>query len=233
MVAPAPHFSYMRKPPLTALLSVALGVMGCALISPAYAQTYTYNVSQDTSALTSGDQYAVDLQLNQGDANSSSINVSNFLYGGVGPTAGNIIDNQTGTTITDPQTSSQSVLFDNSNPNAEFTQEFSGGPLGFTVNYSGLSATAAGAIPDEFIFNIIDTTQSGALITTTDPSGANALLTIMKNSDNSYSVNRYDIRAADVAATPELGTVTSLGLVMGLFGLGILRARGKEAKIKT
>ena len=215
--------------PTVAILVLILGFF-CQTL-PVRAQTY--NVTQDTSSLTSGYQYAVDLQLNQGGtANSSSINISSFMYGGSSPNGA--IDNQTGATVTNPNTASQSVTLDNSSTAfAEFTQEFSGSPVKFTVDYSNLFApdlTDPTASPDQFYFGLLNTTLSTdptnpQYVPTTDPTGNNALLTIQNDGGGNYTVNRYDIKPADIAATPELGTVTSLGLLMGLFGLGVLRAR--------
>ena len=235
MIYPAHGSSGKLRLPTMAILVLIFGFFSQRL--PVRAQTY--NVMQDTSSLTSGDQYAIDLQLNQGGAtNSSSINISSFLYGGSSPNGA--IDNHNGATITNPNTANQSVALDNnSTAFAEFTQEFSGSPVKFTVDYFNLFApdpTDQTASPDQFYFGLLDTTLSTdpnnpQYVPTTDPSGNNALLTIQHNGDGSYTVSPYAIKPPDVAATPELGTVTSLGLLMGLFGLGVLRARRCQKRV--
>ena len=224
-----------------ALLPALAG--GLLALGAASAHAQNYDVSLDTTGLTAGHSYALDFQLNQGDVTpDSTVNVGNFLFGGGGsPDLTNV-----------PQYSgiasgslSSAVALGSSQASAynEFTQNFNNGSgLGFTVNAAQL-ATQAGVRPDEFLFDLIDNSvlnpdgTTGALVATSDGSGQNALFTLTRAADGTYSAQNFGYTSGKTykttsapSATPELGTVTSLGLLMGLFGLGALRARRGQAR---
>lgn len=237
---------------LAVLAATLLAGGVCAFAPPANAQVY--NVSLDTSQLTldpanpgasAGDQYAVDLQLSRNSVGGSVVNVSNFLIGG--GSAGTVTyggDNNPG--YGSSGDFSQGVTLDNSTgtpSGAEFTQEFSNGGnsgsmVSFTVDASRLAAEAG--TPDQFAFEVLDNSQGGQNVPTSDPYGGFTLFTLTRDSAGVYTPTAYSYMGADgmshlthfdvPAATPELGTLTSLGLLMGLFGLGVLRARKSQAR---
>lgn len=211
---------------------------GLLALGAASAHAQTYNVSLDTTGLNSGDSYAVDLQLNQGGSTpNSTVNVGSFLFGGgsAGPNA----SIQTSGLASGNLSSAVALGSSTASPFNEFTQDFNNGSnLGFTVNAAQLAA-AAGGTSDQFLFDLYDNT-TGASVTTNDNSGGNfALFTLTRASDGTYTTQNFGYTSAGGAtftttsapsATPELGTLTSLGLLMGLFGLGALRARRSQAQ---
>lgn len=230
-----------------AILMLAVGLSVFAI--PAKAQTY--NVSLDTSYLTldpanpaasAGDQYAVDLQLSRNSAGGSVVNVSNFLFGN--GSAGNVtLGGDADPSQGSSGDFSRGVVLDNSGGDAEFAQEFSSGGnsgsmVSFTVDASRLAAEAG--TPDQFAFEVLDNSQGGQNVPTDDPNGGFTLFTLTRDSTGVYVPKAYSYVGSDgmshtthfgvPAATPELGTLTSLGLLMGLFGLGALRARKSQAR---
>lgn len=235
-----------RKSSRSVLACALLGIGFCAVVAPVHAQTY--DVSLDTSFLTQGDQYAVDLQLNQGNvadpttAGSSVVNVTDFMFGSsaADTTSGSVI-NSSGAT----GDLSRGVTLDTSGGPAEFTQLFSNGgynnsKVSFHLDPSQLSIPKPGDGSDTFVFDLYDSSTNTQVATS---SLGSELFTLTRDSLGVYTPIAYSYAGtgggahmtqfSTPSATPELGTVTSLGLLMGLFGLGALRARSKEVKSKT
>lgn len=218
-------------------LSALAGGLFALGATSAHAQTY--NVSLNTTGLNSGDSYAVDLQLNQGGSTpNSTVNVGSFLFGGGSPGPNASI--QTSGIASGSLSSAVALGSSTASSFNGFMQDFNNrSNLGFTVNAAQLAA-AAGGTSDQFLFDLYDNT-TGASVTTNDTvTGGNfALFTLTRGADGAYTTHNFGYTSAGgttftttsaPSATPELGTLTSLGLLMGLFGLGALRARRGQAR---
>ena len=226
-----------------ARLSALTGGLLALGVASVHAQTY--NVSLDTAGLNLNDSYAVDLQLNQGGTTpnsttpNSTVNVGSFLFGG--SSAGPIGTAQYSGLASGSLSSAVALGPSAASPFNEFMQNFNNGSsLGFTVNAAQLAAATGGA-PDQFFFDLYDNTTGAPVATDDNVTGGNfALFTLTRDSAGVYAPNAFSYTGADgyarmtrfstPSATPELGTVTSLGLLMGLFGLGVLRARRGQAQ---
>lgn len=206
-----------------------------------------YDVSLDTSGLTVGDQYAVDFQLNQGDpANAvSTVNVANFVFGNGGAATGTPT---TSGPVTGSIASPPVTLTNTGGSTAQYTQNFDNGPMnngtgsiGFTVDGSQLSAPAmpGTSAPDQFLFDLFDTTTN-TQVAASGP--GNALFTLTNDGPtsgtNMYTATSYSytdtmgmpIMTSALPATPELGAPITFGVLLGLFGLGVVRNRRVRAQ---
>ncbi len=167
------------------------------------------NVSVDTSSLSG--LFSVFFQMTDGgNGVHNSVTVSNFSLGtgtllpddsAFGDVSGNLI---TGLTLSD----GDFLNF--------FVQSFNPGlALSFQMTMSSLFDAAT---PDAFAFSILD--ASGAPITTSDPTGANSLLSVFFNGQTP-EIASY---GAQVTPVPEPGTFALLGLGVGAW-LGLRRLR--------
>ena len=216
-------------------LSALAGGLFALGATSAHAQTY--NVSLNTTGLNSGDSYAVDLQLNQGGSTpNSTVNVGSFLFGGGSPGPNASI--QTSGIASGSLSSAVALGSSTASPFNGFTQDFNNGSnLGFTVNAAQLAA-AAGGTSDQFLFDLYDNTTQASVMTNDNSGGNFALFTLTRGADGAYATQNFGYTSggrtytttSTPSATPELGTLTSLGLLMGLFGLGTLRARRGQAR---
>ncbi len=102
--------------------------------------------------------------------------------------------------------------------------------ISFTVSQTE-NAPAAGGVPDEFSFYLLDSTGSNSLITTSDPTGADAVFAL--GSDQSQAVYRspeVTTTVQTVATVPEPGT---FGIwVFTLCGLILLRVRRRVGELR-
>jgi hypothetical protein len=188
-----------------------------------------FNVSINTTPLmgnTSG-PFSIDFQLIDGsstgilgDANNSA-SITNFAFGGGGAPFGTA--NLTGAAGGD--LSSVVSLTDNFFFN-DFQQSFTAGStLSFTVDLT--TNLDPGPTPDAFTFAILDNT--GAQITTSDPSGGNSLVSVNINSSSptvttSTGTGRYAALKviSTPVPTPEPGSFSLLITGMAaLVGLGV------------
>ncbi len=221
------HFCRMAR------LSAIAG--GLSALAAATAHAQTYDVSLDTTGLNPTDSYAIDLQLNQGATTpDSTVNVGSFMFGGGSANLSNppgYFGDVTGDLASGVSLSSKTASTFN-----EFSQDFNQGSLlSFKVDATQLMAASGGA-PDQFFFDLFDNTQSAQVATNDDPNRG-ALFLLTRAADGTYSAQNFGYTSGKTytttsapSATPELGTVTSLGLLMGLFGVGALRARRGQAR---
>ena len=100
----------------------------------------------------------------------------------------------------------------------------------FTLNVSTNFATPGS--PDEFAFFLPNAAGTGSLVSTSDPSGSDALFTIDMDGTSSGTLNSYAINTPGVrysvvlqpTATPEPGAL-ALFAGIGLSGMGFLARR--------
>jgi|SRR5208282_2621089 len=200
----------------------ALFVLAALLAAPSLFADYTYSVTVDTSGLlgTSAD-LAFDL-INGGSA-SNTLTISDFstdgTLGGISPT-GEVSGTLPGIV----------TLMDS--PSSFFNEYLTGITLGTTFSFE-FDATENGpgpsGVPDAFSMFLLDPSTGLPLSTTSDPTGADSLLTI--NIDGSpLDVYSNTVTAALVTPpvpTPETNTLLLLGTGVG--GVLLLVWTGKTA----
>lgn len=118
-----------------------------------------------------------------------------------------------------------------------FSESFQGVVLGNTLSYT-LSLTnnfAALGAPDEFSFFLTDPTNTGTVVHTSDPTGADALFVFDLDGSGSGGLTvfapstpgvSYSVRPV-VASTPEPGTL-ALATATTIFGSGLLVRRRRS-----
>ena len=227
-------FHLQTRSSLARLVTLAGGLLA---LGAASAHAQSYNVSLNTTGLTPGDSYAIDLQLNQGGTTpASTVNVTNFLFGG--GSAGLVGSIMTSGTASGSLSSGVSLGSSASPAFNDFTQNFNNGSsLGFTVNTSQLMA-ATGGTPDQFLFDLYDNTQNAPVATNDSLGGNFALFTLTRGAGGTYSAQNFGYTSGGTiytttsapAPVPEASTALSFGLLMGLFGLGVLRARRGQVR---
>lgn len=219
-------------------LTANIALLTLGLLAGPAAHAQIYNVSVDTSGLTAGNQYAVDLQLNQGASPGSTVNVTSFIFGnggspGAAPPA--FLGTAAGSLGT-------AVNLDDTAQNAEFTQNFNNGAgappgqggagstVSFQVDGSGLKSSTG--TPDQFVFDLFDTTTGANVATNNSPGGIE--LFTLTNTGGVYSPTAYSYTnggstfQTTVTAAPELGTPLTFGLLLGLLGISAARARRRN-----
>ena len=145
--------------------------LGLLLLGGQAASAQSFTLTLDTSGLNASDNYAVDLQLNQGDpANSNSaVNISNFQFGGGGSAGAANTIYMSGGGTSGSFGSGVTLTTSAASPYNDLSQNFTNGKsLSLDVNASALSVPT-GVAPDEFIFDLYDNT-AGAPVATTDAS---------------------------------------------------------------
>lgn len=234
--------SHKKNLALRPALMSGLAAGFLALAGPA-AHAQIYNVSLDTTGLTQGAAYTLEYQIQQGGVTNpnSSVNVSNFVFGpgpaasGPGTMQPTVSQNAMGS-LQSPPVSLSTVTGSPSTAvgSADFQQNFiNGNSLSFQVNGTNLTSPAAGIPADTFIFDLFDST--GNQIQTNAPGGSHALFSLTQTPAGTFNPQGFSYTGqpgasagtftTQVTAAPELGTSISFGLMLGLFGAGLLRAR--------
>ncbi len=176
---------------------------------PARAQL-AFNVNPDTSGLngTSG-LLAFDLTDGDGAVNNSAT-VHAFSTDGTLASGGN--SNTGGATGNLPGDLS---LTDS----AFFNESARGLTLGNNFSFQlSLTNHFAGSSPDEFAVFLLDPTGTNSLVSTNDPTGANALFVVDLTGSGSGSLSVFNALNAGIEVTitpagvPEPGTLTALGI---------------------
>lgn len=203
-----------------------LGTLFCAAVTMLAATSVCradtiFSVSVDTTNLASkaAGPFTLDFQFNDGtQANNNTATITSFSFGTGGAAAGSATASGDGS----GNLTSGIVIHDSSAFNS-LDQGFTPGSLlKFDVDLT--TAVDAGGTPDQFSFAILD--KDLVELGTTDPSGANTIITVNVDSANP-TILQYQ------SSPPTFGTVTvstpepaSLGWVV--LGAVSLLARRKE-----
>ncbi len=208
----------------------AIAATLCTLCFYAPARAQVYDVTLDTSSLLgTGSTLTFDL-ISGGGTQSNTTSILDFSTDGTllpgGVNSGSVSGALPGTVILN---------------NASFFNELQQGiTLGSTISLqvnATTNAPSSGSLPDTLSVFLLDPTASYSLINTTDPTGANSLLTLQIDGTPSGSVAGYSgssptipvtINAAGThpTAAPEIDSssaVSAITLLVG--GLCVLRGR--------
>jgi hypothetical protein len=212
-------------------LWIALGIAGTAA-SGARADVL-YDITLDTSAL-SGTQAALTFDFIDGGPPGNSISISNFTTDGT-LGANSSTGSVTGTVATQLGMSDASF----------FNEQQQVLTLGSSVSFE-LDATtnlpAPGSLPDTFSLFLLDPSGIDSLVSTSDPTGADSLLTFQINDTVDASgavVGEMDVYGASpslpisatlhlqtTATAPEINASSAAaGLTLLIGGLIVLRSR--------
>ncbi len=202
-------------------LIAALAVQASACSLSAARADYIFDVSVDTSKLSSDlrltGPFGVDFQLIQGDP--AVVNVATI--GNINLGGGSAVGNPTLTNSSGDLTGS--IALNDSNFFSDFNQRFTpGSTLSFQVDLS----MNLGSSPNEFSFALFENygTSSQQEIPTTDPSGANTLLTGTITSGTSALVTYGGANPNDPITTAATPTPTPGTLILSLLAFGSLAA---------
>jgi hypothetical protein len=223
-----------RKQRMSGSSAVVLAVMSTITVlliqGPARADSdyeFTINTS---SLLGSGSTLAFDF-IGGGGTQSNSVSIFGFSTDGtLGSTS------STGS-VTGSLASSASLT------NASFFNELQQGiTLGSTISFQLETTTngpTGGSLPDTFSLFILDPTASVSLANTTDPTGADSLITLQIDGTPGSALSVYGssptfpvtVSAVGATVAPEIDAsmaVSALTLLMGV--AAVLRGRGVVAK---
>ena len=211
---------------------VGLGLYGLT----STAQAADFDVFLNTTSILGG-TYFLDFSLSDGQVASSgladtnnTVTVSNFDLGG--GTAGTVLPPVGNVSNAAAIASGLTLVDGDANGVADFTQGFTPGTyLKFRV--STTSAVDAGAVPDKFLFHLLDSGLN--VITTGDPSSQDGILTLdythlnLTSSDVGAfgTTNGSGVGAPKVTTTPEPGAVALL-VSLGSYG-SLLAYRRRKA----
>ncbi len=212
----------MRK--LRVLLLAALVILALASSLPAARADYIFNVSVDTSNLSRDmnltGPFGLDFQILQGDGSVvNTATIGNIVLGGGTAVGSPSLTNSSGSLAS-------TISLNDSSFFSDFNQQFRPGTtLSFQVD---LTTNVGTTTPDEFSFSILQNygTSKVGEIPTTDPSGANTLITGTINA-STPSIVAY--AGSDGTPTPPLvAPATAVPepdtLVLSLLALGSLAA---------
>ena len=226
MVNDTQRITYSRQCALVALATLATLLTG--LGSPAWADTLT--ISVDTSGLN-GSAAQIALDFIGGPSPANTVTITNFLTdGSLGvqtPTGG------ASGTLPGTVTLNDASSF--------FNEQLAGIKLGnyfsFQVDTTNLGPTA-GSFPDEFSLLLYDASFN-SLITTSDPTGANAIVTIDLTGGTATTDTIYTSAATfgspSPTAVPEPASIVLFATFAGMILIvqrrraGGLRIRGRVA----
>ncbi len=188
-----------------------------------------YDVSLNTASLAGTDSTLAFDFISGGGMQTNSATISDFATNGTlvsgGMNSGSVSGALPGTTML---------------TNASFFNEYQQGIiLGSTISFQvdlTANAPSAGSLPDTFSLFLLDSTASSSLITTTDPTGSDSLLTTQVDGSSTGILDVFSSSApaVGVAATagggstaaPEIDASTAVGgLTLLLGGLAVLRGR--------
>jgi hypothetical protein len=180
-------------------VAVAL-LVGALTLSARNAHAVPITFTFDTSSIVGG-SFTLAFDLTDGDAtNNTTIVIDNFSFGGGGAAGGPTLTGGASGSVAGGITLTDTAFFNS------FEEGFTAGSsLSFDVDYT---TAASDAMPDGFAFFILD--ALGNPLTTTDPSGANALLlgTLQTTLGNDTStVDQFAL-----ALVPEPATLALLSL---------------------
>lgn len=196
-----------RGAPFARLRFLAL-LSGIGLAAPCLVLAdVTYDITMNTSSLA-GSTAALTFDFIDGGAPANSISISNFstdgMLGGASSTGSVNGSVSTGLTLSDT---------------SFFNEEQQVITLGSTVSFQ-LDATtnlpAAASLPDTFSLFLLDPTGTNSLTSTTDPTGADSLLTFQIDDvtnaagDVVGQINVYD-SSPSIPITAALHTMSSVG----------------------
>lgn len=245
MTAMTKKSTFLQPALIAGLAAGFLALVGPAAHAQMSANAPIVNFSLPTTGLIQGATYTIEYQLNRGvsgaNATVSSVNVSQFVFGPVSPGTPGTPTTGPGASAPTASTGSSGTLqnppvtlSDAATSAADFQQSFvNGQTMSFRVDGSQLMAPVpAGGAPDSFIFDLVD--PNGNVVPTT-AGASNALFTLTQNPAGTYMAQGYSYTdqtgngngtfMSQVTPAPELGTSISFGLMLGLFGLGLLRSR--------
>jgi len=206
------------------------------------ADAQSYDVSLDTSGLTSGDTYGIQFQLSQGGSSAtipppfSSVTVSNFLDpGGSVPDPTSIAGPNTYGNYTGNLSTSVNLTTANNSAFNGFQESFTpGSSVSFNVDATGLLPQDPAALSgDQFTFSLYDTTANTTVESydgTYTDTGSGALFTVSRDTSGNYLTQTdgyldgngilHSASIPSPAPAPELSTSISFGLLLTLFVLG-------------
>lgn len=195
-----------------------------------------YDVSINTTSLAgTGSVLTFDF-ISGGSTQSNSATISDFATNGTlasgGVNSGSVSGALPGTvTLT----------------NGTFFNEYQQGiTLGSTISFQvdlTANAPSAGSLPDAFSLFLLDSTASTSLITTTDPTGSDSLLTAQVDGSSTGILGIYSSSSPEAGVTvtagggstaaPEIDASTALSaLTVLLGGLAVLRGRRIEVRLR-
>ena len=181
-----------------------------------------YSVSIDVASLVGNPNgpFSLDLQLLTGSGNvSNKVTLSNFIF-----TGGTLLGAPDFTTGGESGSLSSTLILTNTASDNEFAQEFSGGVRNIQFNVDEtLNSEVVGsgtATNDQFNVAIFD--LNGFNIPTTDPSGADVLLSSeIASTDTLASIHTYTSTGADPGVRVSVPDGGSTGILL-LGALGTL-----------
>lgn len=182
---------------------IALNFFMLALLGIGLAHADTFQVSVNTTLLA-GTTGSLAFDFIDGGPPSNSVTIFAFSSNGVlgSPTlTGDAAGSLPGTV----------TLGDSSFFNEYLTDFKFGATLSFSLSMTDVSP-GSGSLPDEFSFYLLDSSAANSVVTTTDPTGANALFAA--GSDGSLSV--YSSARETTTVTPSVSSIpepSSLALV--------------------
>jgi hypothetical protein len=219
----------MSKTRLAGMLGFLALLFAGPGVRPAAADTFTFNVTLDTSGLVgnSNAPFALAFVFTDGSGTldgNNTVLLSGFGFGG--GSAGSVNANLSGGGASGDLASGASIV-DNSFFNALISTFTPGSALSFTVAMT--TNVDSGGTPDQLSISLLESCPTTALtcnnVPTTDPTLANSLLTINIDSKNptiqTFASNLTPAPIATATVVPEPGTL--LLLATGLVGLGLRR----------
>jgi hypothetical protein len=186
--------------------------------------TVTLDTSQLASDHTLTGPFGIDFQLNQGNNAVNYATISHIMFNG-----GSAFGSPTYTGNASGNLNTSVKLNDNGSFANDFNQGFTpGSKLSFQVT---LTTNKDPITPDQFTFSLLQNygTSNVGNVPTTDPTGANTLLTVTIDSNNptiaTYGGVNGDPSAPTVQfgggnAAPEPSTLVLSSLLLGGFALG-------------
>jgi hypothetical protein len=204
---------------------VWLGAMiSLAIVAEAAQADSIYDVTIDTSGLSSQDVTLAFDFIAGGGAQNNSVDISKFTSDGVlgaaGPNSGTVSGSLPG-----------GVTLTTANGTSFFNENLQHITLGSTLTFQVDATTVwGGGAPDALSFFILDSTAAQSLIATSDPTGADSLFFLeadgQPNGHLSVFTTTQGITATLVPSTVPLPAAIWL-LLSGLSGVGVLRVRNR------